>query len=717
MISHNNKNIKAILSDNKEIIRITDTITGEIVWEKTIIPAEIDYFYVQNTYNGTNTLTLQQTLTGTLDSNTYAKQIEYSKDKTNWTTVTLSSTAYRIPINSGEKVYFRGDEGVFNYWVIGGTSKAITTINCSQQYIIGGNINTLLDYNNPNSLTLPQGAFNSVFQNDTNLKNASEVTLQPSVDGSLSAFVYCYLFDGCTGLTAAPTSIPATKQGKASCYCMFKNCSSLTQAPTLPATTLSTNCYCALFRGCTSLTQAPVLTATTLASRCYSEMYFGCSRLTTASNLPATTLTDGCYWNMYRNCSSLTTAPTIQATTLAGNSCNSMFMGCTSLTQAPTLLATTLANYSYNQMFYGCSSLNEVTTYATDISATDCTKNWLYGVANSGTFYNNGSANFTVNSPNGIPTGWTNVVPGVVEPDYFYIENLYNGNNTLTLTTLNSGSASSDLYSNTVEYSKDKESWTKITLGTPSPKITITMSQGEKVYFRNDNGKWNYYYSENGFGKDYHYTEITCSQIINVGGNLNSLLDYTNIDSVTPPICAFYSLFYNNTKLVNAANLVFTHNVISDRVLEYTFSGCSSLTTPPNLSNVTSIGNYGLQGTFYRCTSLTTPPNLSNVTSIGSYGLSNSFDGCSSLTNGPDLSNVTSIGNYGLKYAFYGCYKISTVTAPNVSDLTKNHILDEWLIFADDDVTDTKTVNVPTGATINTDSTSGIPTGWVRVDY
>ena len=45
-----------------------------------------------------------------------------------------------------------------------------------------------------------------------------------------------------------------------SCYSnMFSNCTSLTQAPVLPATTLANGCYSIMFRGCTSLTQAPIL--------------------------------------------------------------------------------------------------------------------------------------------------------------------------------------------------------------------------------------------------------------------------------------------------------------------------------------------------------------------------------------------------------------------------------------------------------------------------
>jgi hypothetical protein len=38
---------------------------------------------------------------------------------------------------------------------------------------------------------------------------------------------------------------------------MFKGCTSLTQTPELPATTLARSCYSYMFESCTSLTQAP----------------------------------------------------------------------------------------------------------------------------------------------------------------------------------------------------------------------------------------------------------------------------------------------------------------------------------------------------------------------------------------------------------------------------------------------------------------------------
>ena len=96
----------------------------------------------------------------------------------------------------------------------------------------------------------------------------------------------------------------------------------------------------------------------------------------------------------------------LPATTLASSCYERMFNGCTALTRAPELPATTLANKSYYMMFYGCSSLNSITCLATDISATNCTTHWLYGVAPTGAFAKAPSMTSWPLGYSGIPSGW-----------------------------------------------------------------------------------------------------------------------------------------------------------------------------------------------------------------------------------------------------------------------------------------------------------------------
>ena len=311
MLKLQNKIPSALTIGGKIVERVL--MNNEVVWEK-VQPVDVDYFYIENTYEGTNIISLednQQVLQPFSD-------LQYSKDKDSWTTFTPSTTALDISLNQGEKLYIRGDANLGHVRL---------QISGSESHNVGGNINTLINYNDPNNVVLSSTAFEYLFKNDTKITSASNLTL--------------------------------------------------------PATTLAIACYASMFSGCTSLTSTPELPATTLAQTCYQFMFLGCTSLTSTPILPATTLANDCY--------------------------RYMFSDCTSLVNAPSLPATTLKNYCYEGMFSNCTSLNSITVYADDISATNCTTDWLYGVASSGTFHNLGSATYTTDSTSGIPSGWTEV--------------------------------------------------------------------------------------------------------------------------------------------------------------------------------------------------------------------------------------------------------------------------------------------------------------------
>ena len=420
------KKITDINISNKNVQKIVDILTGKIIFEKT---SSNEYFYIENTYNGSNTISLVTTVGTAEITGPHATQLQYSKDKETWTTITLSGTN-KILMLLGERVYFRNDSGGFNWYNDSNSEdRFYTQIKCSNYHKVGGNINSLLDYNNYNVAITPY-CFYELFYGNEYLTDASEIifsktslanscyqsmfmdctklTTAPALPATtLADLCYKYMFNGCTSLTTTP-ELPATTLAD-DCYSgMFGGCTSLTSAPALPATNLKLYCYYGMFAGCTSLTSAPELPATTLPIYCYQYMFNGCTSLTTAPALPATTLAMSCYSSMFSGCKKLTTAPELPANTLADYCYIGMFYGCTSLTTAPELPATTLTDGCYYGMFQNCSSLNNVTSYANDISALNCTTDWLSGVASSGTFRNLGSAKYS-RDVNGIPFGWTEV--------------------------------------------------------------------------------------------------------------------------------------------------------------------------------------------------------------------------------------------------------------------------------------------------------------------
>lgn len=143
------------------------------------------------------------------------------------------------------------------------------------------------------------------------------------------------------------------------------------------------NCYRNIFKNCTSLTTAPKLPATTVEAVCYSDMFSGCTSLTAAPALPATTVNVNCYNSMFKNCTSLTTAPALPATIGVYNSYSNMFQGCTSLSSVEV-------------------ALTAWTSQATD--------NWLQNVAPGGTFKCPTALGTNETITRGVsncPAGWT----------------------------------------------------------------------------------------------------------------------------------------------------------------------------------------------------------------------------------------------------------------------------------------------------------------------
>ena len=336
------------------VMKYKDPTTGEI--KKVGAPKVSTYTPFKPA--GKSYLTFSSPNSFTLAAETatkyWAGTLEYFASDRTWTTWDGTTPLSSVDKDGEYVLYLRGTGNTaLSYHnetedIYAGWVINGTDVSCN------GNIETLLDYATVETGQHPAMAnycFCCLFTECTALTQAPDLPATTLVEG-------CYgsMFAGCTSLTQAP-ALPATILA-VSCYAaMFVKCISLTQTPALPATTLATQCYLMMFRDCTSITQAPALPATTLAGACYAYMFYGCTGLTQAPALPATTLANECYGYMFYGCTGLIQAPALPATTLANNCYQGMFYGCTSLAQAPALPATTLVMGCYIGMFAGCTSL------------------------------------------------------------------------------------------------------------------------------------------------------------------------------------------------------------------------------------------------------------------------------------------------------------------------------------------------------------------------
>lgn len=321
---------------------------------------------------------------------------------------------------------------------------------------------------------------------------------------------------------------------------------------------------------------------------------------------------------------------------------------------------------------------------------------------------------------------WEKVEPTPPTNEYFYIENTYNGNNTITLTTTKYKTPSSN-YSTTVQYSKDKENWTNLTFSTSTPK-TISMSIGERVYFRNDNGKFNYT-----DGNNWYYTTFTATNSHIVGGNIVSLLKYTNMETftLTKEGC-FKNLFDGDESLTDSRNLIFPNTVSSwcyssmfsncrnmktspltfpattlkDNCYSSMFRNCNKLTTTPTLP-ATTLAELCYSGMFTRCTSLTSAPALP-VTTLVEDCYNGMFYECTALTSAPELpAKVLVEGCY--QGMFYGCSSLKSVTS-YANNIDASFCLADWMYGVAESGT-----FYNYGSAIYPRGRHGIPSGWTIV--
>lgn len=272
--------------------------------------------------------------------------------------------------------------------------------------------------------TLAPYCYASMFNNCRNITMAPEIM-------ATNAYPFCFagMFSECYSLTTPPIMHIQTLTGNGDnnlaiecCEYMFNTCTSLTGTPTFFQNITIVNSWYAfqyMFWNCTNLTHAEDLPATTAQPYAYAGMFRGCTSLTTPPAIGLETLYhddiqgNHCY-EMFRDCTSLTATPQIKVTSLAPGCFCDMFKGCTTITSMSNLPALNLVKNCYSGMFSGCSRLSSVKAMFLEYPIYDqqptpqvipSITGWMDGVAANGIFTKNSSA--TWNNADVVPNGWT----------------------------------------------------------------------------------------------------------------------------------------------------------------------------------------------------------------------------------------------------------------------------------------------------------------------
>lgn len=224
------------------------------------LPGELDtHDYLEFTAVG-GSVTIGMKKTGSPDN----YSLQYSADKSAWTTVELSATTDGIvTIPLGGKCYFRnGAETVINNISKNQTNHWSFTMTGEGTVKADGNIMSLLDAScEKNTMSdWPQHVFTGLF------KGCAKLTVAPKLPATkLGQFCYMYMFEG-TGIKDAP-ELPATTIPDGAYNGMFRNCKSLENVSPLPGTSLSRRAYNEMFAGCENLTSVEIANITSMDSR------------------------------------------------------------------------------------------------------------------------------------------------------------------------------------------------------------------------------------------------------------------------------------------------------------------------------------------------------------------------------------------------------------------------------------------------------------------
>lgn len=180
-----------------------------------------------------------------------------------------------------------------------------------------------------------------------------------------------------------------------------------------------------------------------------------------------------------------------------------------------------------------------------------------------------------------------------------------------------------------------------------------------------------------------------------------ALVTAPNLPATTLAVGCYDSMFYGCTALVNAPVLYAT--TLATTCYARMFQNCTSLVNAPVLS-ATTMASYCYGQMFQGCTSLVTAPNLP-ATTLAENCYIRMFQGCTALVNAPVLP-ATTLAQFCYSMMFNGCSSLSEVTV--YAEDWNTTYTQNWL----ENCAANGFVYNLGGATIPTDSNSGIPTGW-----
>ena len=268
-------------------------------------------------------------------------------------------------------------------------------------------------------------------------------------------------------------------------------------------------------------------------------------------------------------------------------------------------------------------------------------------------------------------------------------------------------------YITSISYSTDNgNTWITITNEDNKESnlsIEVNVNDGDIILWKGNANQLGFYSDDDG---DYEGSFFSSTCEFDVSGNVMSMLhgdnfigktDYMNTNGIFS--CLFSDYYSEHTCMVKSSkDLILPATTLTEGCYYCMFSGCTGLTTAPNLPATTlaqNCYNYMFRG----CTGLTAAPNLP-ATTLDQNCYNGMFDGCTGLTAAPELP-ATTLAEGCYSYMFRGCSRLNYIkamftTAPSIR-YTQN-----WV----QGVSAIGTFVKNSDATWNVTGPNGIPNGW-----
>ena len=410
-------------------------------------------------------------------------------------------------------------------------------------------------------------------------------------------------------------------------------------------------------------------------------------------------LTAYSFKNLFKDCESLMDASELTLSDTTEQSCyEGMFKNCTSIIVAPILPATHLSTDCYKEMFYGCSSLNEIIIKSEDLLGEDYSYNWVYGVAEEGTFKPiTGIEHET--GVHGCPANWECSADYINM--YFTIESLQDSNQ---IKMQRNGNV---IYI-TLSYSLDDgETW--ITEKISGTKSFGTINTGQKIIFKGNNTTF-----ANAWDK---YNYFNATKQFKVYGNIMSLFngdDFKTNYEFNSSVNHHCAGLFRTTYLVDASNLILPALTLYTSSYNGMFREATALQHGPQMLATTPTGTEACSSMFEGCINLEEPIEI-NFTTLTQQCCMRMF--CMNRKSKITTPKMTKSPILRVHDGAQDCYKEMFEGNGNLNEitclLTNDVSTVNWVQYAG---AETGTFYKHPSRTWST-SINGVPTGWTIEDY